>query len=176
LFITLGQAQDYAFRGREFANAIAVRGHVANLPADLTALDDETVISDLERPLKGGIQTIEFTDLLLWIVAAGIVGSIIYLSAIERLRDFAVYKATGATTRMMAGGLVIQAMFVTLVSAVVAIAVAKVVSLGLPFPATINFSAIAQLVLIAIVVGLFASFAGLRRALATDPALAFGGA
>ena len=42
---------------------------------------------------------------LLWIVAALIVGSVIYLSALERTRDFAVFKAVGVSTRSVIAGL-----------------------------------------------------------------------
>jgi putative ABC transport system permease protein len=176
VFMSLRDAQQAAFRGRPLANAVAVRGRPEQLPPGTATFTERAVIEDLERPLKGGVQTIEFTNLLLWIVAAGIVGSIIYLSALERVRDFAVYKATGATTRVMGGGLLVQALFVTVVSAVVAVGIAKVVSLGMPLPALIGSAAILQLLVIAIVVGVVASLAGLRRALRTDPALAFGGA
>jgi putative ABC transport system permease protein len=176
VFLSLHDAQEFVFRGRPFANAIAVQGNPAALPDDVASMTTDEVIADLERPLKGGIQTIEFTDLLLWIVAAGIVGSIIYLSALERVRDFAVYKATGAGNRIVMSGLLVQAVFVTMLSAVIAVAVAKVVSLGLPFPAKIGAAAISQLAVIALVVGIAASLAGLRRAVRTDPALAFGGA
>ena len=41
--------------------------------------------------------------ILLWIVAACIVGSIVYVSAIERTRDFAVFKATGASNGSLVG-------------------------------------------------------------------------
>ena len=53
--------------------------------------------ADLKRPTQRGDQTIQFINVLLWIAAVGIVGSIVYLSAIERVREFAVMKATGAS-------------------------------------------------------------------------------
>ena len=57
---------------------------------------------------------------LMWLIAAGIIGLIVYLSAIERMRDFAVFKATGAPTRLIVGGLMLQAVFVSLVAALLA--------------------------------------------------------
>jgi len=58
---------------------------------------------------------------------------------------------------------------------VLAIGVSKIVGLGLPFPSELGLAGIVQLVAIAVVVGVLASLAGVRHALTTDPAVAFGG-
>ena len=55
------------------------------------------------------MQSVRLTLYLLWVVAALVIGSVVYLSALERVRDFAVYKATGWTTRDLATGLPEQA-------------------------------------------------------------------
>ena len=102
--------------------------------------------SDLNRPLAGGVQSIVVMAVLMWLIAAGIIGLIVYLSAIERMRDFAVFKATGAPTRIIVGGLMLQAVIVSLVAAVVAIGVSKLVGLGLPFPSELGAAGIVQLV------------------------------
>ena len=60
---------------------------------------------DILRPLQNAAQSIDFVRILLWIVAACIVASIVYLSAMERTRDFAVFKATGTSNGSLAGGL-----------------------------------------------------------------------
>jgi putative ABC transport system permease protein len=103
------------------------------------------------------------------------VGSLIYLSALERTRDFAVFKAVGVATRSVLAGLVLQAVIV----AVVAAALGGVLSLGLaptfPIPVVVPTSAFVLLPVIAVVIGLLASVAGMRRAVTVDPALAFGG-
>ncbi len=55
---------------------------------------------------------------LLWVVAALIVGSMIYVSAIERTRDFAVFfKAVGVPARSILGGLAVQAVIVAVLAA-----------------------------------------------------------
>ena len=64
---------------------------------------------------------------LLWVVAALIVGSMIYMSALERTRDFAVFKAVGVSTSSVLGGLALQAVII----AVVAAAVGALLSLAL---------------------------------------------
>jgi putative ABC transport system permease protein len=134
------------------------------------------VISDLQRPLKQATQTINFLCVLLWIVAAGIIGSIVYLQALERVRDFAVLKATGTTNSALLGGLALQAVLLSLLSAVAAVVLAALLSPLLAMPAEISRGAYLLLPVIAVIVGLLASLAGLRRAVGVDPALAFGGA
>jgi putative ABC transport system permease protein len=175
VFVSVHDAQQIVFKGQPLAMGIAVQGAARNLPAGVTALTNTQVENDLKRPLDGGVQSIVVTAVLLWLIAAGIIGLIVYLSAIERLRDFAVFKATGAPTRVIVGGLVLQAVLVSLVAAVLALGVSKIVGLGLPFPSELGAAGILQLVVISLVVGVLASLAGVRRALTTDPAVAFGG-
>ena len=174
VFVSLHDAQDIVFKGQPFAMGIAVKG-TTRPPAGTTTVTNAQVVSDLNRPLAGGVQSIVVMAVLMWLIAAGIIGLIVYLSAIERMRDFAVFKATGAPTRIIVGGLMLQAVIVSLVAAVVGVAVSKLVGLGLPFPSELGAAGITQLVVISLVVGVLASLAGVRRALTTDPAVAFGG-
>ncbi len=176
VYLSLEDAQKVQFAGQPLAMSIAVKGRVSNVPDGFAVRTNEQAVDDMQRPIKSGIETINFTSIMLWIIAAGIIGSIIYLTALERVRDFAVFKATGAPTRVVVGGLLIQSVLLALVSALVAVGLANVLSLGLPFPAEIGATSIAQLTVIAIFVGVLASLAGVRRALKTDPAAAFGGA
>jgi putative ABC transport system permease protein len=113
--------------------------------------------------------------ILLWIVAALIVGSVIYLSALERLRDFAVYKAIGVSTGSIAAGLALQAIVVALSAVVVGVVLSAL--LGPIFPMQVIVPGYAYVVLpvIAVVFGLIASGTGLQRAVSVDPAMAFGG-
>lgn len=175
VFMSLRDAQDLVFRGGDFIMTVAVRGRPERLPAGLTLRSNDTVERDLRRVTKQGSQTIDFVTLLLWLIAVGIIGSIVYLSVLERTSDFAVLKATGAPTWSIVGGLALQSAFLSMVAGVLCIGVAYVVALGLPFPAEITVAAIVRTVLVAIVVGLLASLVGVRRAVRTDPALAFGG-
>jgi putative ABC transport system permease protein len=174
VFVSLRDAQSIVFKGQPLAMGIAVEGS-AHAPAGTKTLTNAQVESDLNRPLKGGVQSIVVTAILLWLIAAGIIGLIVYLSAIERMRDFAVFKATGAPTRILVGGLMLQAVIVSVMAAALAIGVSKLVGLGLPFPSELGRAGIVQLVVISVVVGVLASLAGVRRALTTDPAVAFGG-
>jgi putative ABC transport system permease protein len=130
---------------------------------------------DLLRPLKDARRALTIVAGLLWLVAACIVGSIVYLSALERVRDFAVFKATGASTRSLLGGLAVQAVVISMASAFVGAVVALVLAPKFPLPVAIPGRALMLLPLISVTVGLLASLAGLRRTATVDPALAFAG-
>jgi putative ABC transport system permease protein len=176
IVMSVEDAQRIIFGGQPLATAVVTRGVPAPAPSGLRAVSNDTAISDLERPMKNSDQTLALIDGLLWLVAAGIIGSIIYLSALERARDFAVLKATGASTPALLTGLTFQAVLLALGSAVVAVLLALVLAPIFPFTVAIPGSAFAELVVVAVVVGLVASLAGLRRAVGADPALAFGAA
>jgi putative ABC transport system permease protein len=72
-------------------------------------------------------------------------------------------------------GLALQAVIVALLAAVLGVVFASL--LGPAFPMLVVIPTIAYLALpvVAIVIGLLASLVGFRRAVAVDPALAFGG-
>ena len=171
----IGDTQQLAFFGQPLAMSIATRGVPATAPAGLELVSPDDVKADLERPLANGNRTIQFVSFLLWIVATGIIGSIVYLSALERTRDFAVLKAVGASSRSLYAGLALQAVALSVGAAVLAMGLARLLTPGFDFDVDLAASAALQLVAIALVVGLLASVIGLRRAVATDPALAFTG-
>ena len=175
LFIPLGDAQRIVFGGQPLAMAVVARGKPSSVPNDLAVVSNQAARKDLERPAKSGQQSIQFITVLLWLVAAGIIASIVYLSALERVRDFAVLKATGTSSRALLGGLAIQGVVLSAASAVVAAVVAQLLGPHFPLPVQIQSRAYVELVAIAVAVGLLASLGALRRAVAVDPAAAFGG-
>ena len=121
------------------------------------------------------MNSISIMAVVLWIVVALIVGSVVYLSALERLRDFAVFKAIGVRTRSIMAGLALQALVIALLAAAVGVVLAQLLAPLFPMIVVVPTGAYLALPVIAIVIGLLASVAGLRRAVAVDPALAFGG-
>jgi putative ABC transport system permease protein len=176
VFMTVEDLQAVTFGGAPLFTSIAVRGDPSGSidGAHLVSISDTK--DDLLRALGSGIQTINVVAILLWIVAACIVGSVIYLSALERVRDFAVFKATGTGTAALLGGLAVQAVIVSLVAALVGALLALLLAPNFPMPAEIPGVAFVILPIVAIIVGGLASLAGLRRAVTVSPALAFGGA
>lgn len=175
VFIGLGDAQRMAYGGAPVATTIAVRGHAQHVPAGLTAMNRDDTITDLNRTIASASQTITLLDSLLWLMAIGIVASITYLSALERTRDVAVLKATGAHTRTVFGGFALQAVVLSLGAAAIGAVLARLLAPAFPFTVTIRFSADVTLLAVAVAVGLLASLAGLRRIVSVDPALAFAG-
>jgi putative ABC transport system permease protein len=176
VFMSLPDAQALQMGGAKLATSVATIGVPESVPAGTKQMTNAQVVSDLQRPLKQATQTISFLCILLWIVAAGIIGSIVYLQALERVRDFAVLKATGTTNMALLAGLALQAVLLSLLSAVAAVVLAALLTPLLAMPAEISSGAYVLLPIIAVIVGLLASLAGLRRAVGVDPALAFGGA
>ena len=161
--------------GSRSATAIVARGTPTSSPRGLTALTNSEVAVDLARPIAQAKQTIGLVRWLLWIVAAGIIGAIVYLSALDRTTEFAVLKAIGVSTRDVALGLVSQAVLLALLAVALAVllelAAAPAASMSVEVPALSYLT----LPLLALVVGVLASGLALRRALRIDPALAFAG-
>jgi len=152
-----------------------VRGVPAQPPNGYRVVDRAGAVEDLSRALNGARQAMTLMAGLLWVVAALIVGSMIYVSALERTRDFAVFKAVGVPTRSILGGLATQAVIVALLAALLGAGLS--VLLGPLFPMRVDIPRLAfiSLPVLAVGIGLLASVAGLRRAVTVDPALAFGG-
>jgi putative ABC transport system permease protein len=175
VYTTIEDAQAIVFNGLPVVTSVAVLGTPQAVPKGLAYVSRDAAGRDLRRPLADVTKSIGLFRLLLWIVAGAIVGSVVYLSAIERVGDFAVFKATGTSTRDLLAALAVQAVLLSLVASIVAVGLAYL--LAPQFPAEVSFPAklVALLPVVAVIVGLLASIAGLRRAVAVDPALAFGG-
>ncbi|MEQ0673001.1 ABC transporter permease, partial [Mycobacterium tuberculosis] len=155
--------------------SIGIIGMPRQLPEGYQTFDRVGAVNDLVRPLKVAVNSISIVAVLLWIVAVLIVGSVVYLSALERLRDFAVFKAIGTPTRSILAGLALQALVIALLAAVVGVVLAQVLAPLFPMIVAVPVGAYLALPVAAIVIGLFASVAGLKRVVTVDPAQAFGG-
>jgi putative ABC transport system permease protein len=136
---------------------------------------DEVAQSVLD-PLEGAIASIDLVRGLLWIVAAIIVGAVVYLSALERQRDFAVLKAVGAPNRALLGSLALQAVLVALLAVGVAAIIQIFLAEQFPLAVTVPVRAFWQLPLLAVVMALIAGAVGMRKVLKADPSQAFSGA
>ena len=138
-------------------------------------MSNNDVKDDVLRPLKAARSSISFVRLLLWLVAAIVVGSVLYLQALERTRDFAVFKATGTSTAAIGVGLALQAVALSLAAAVLAAILATVLAPLFPLDVEIPSSGYLLLPVVTVVVGLLACSIALRRTARIDPATAFGG-
>ena len=175
VFVLLQDAQKAVFGGQPFATSIAVQGAPAVVPPQSSFVSAKVAGADLKRPLADTIKSIGLFRGLLWMVAAAIVGSVVYLSALERVGDFAVFKATGTATSDLLGALVVQAVLLSIGASILSIGVAYL--LAPQFPVTVLLPARVQATVpvVGLVIGIIASGAALRRAVTVDPALAFGG-
>jgi putative ABC transport system permease protein len=98
-----------------------------------------------------------------------------YLSALERRRDVAVLKAVGAATTQLGASIALQGALIALVAACLASALQVVMVPVFPLEVTVPDRAFLQVPMIAVLVALAAGAVGLRKAVRTDPALAFAG-
>jgi putative ABC transport system permease protein len=175
VYVDLADGQALSFGGQPLATAVAVRGVPDAVPAGVSVLTNDDVRSDVLRQMQSAVQSIDSTRLLMWIVAAVIVAGLVYVSALERGRDFAVLKAMGASTGNVFFSMALEAVLVCLVAVVLAAVIGTLIRPFFALPVDIPLAAFVTLPIIALVVGLVGSLAGLRRAVTADPARAFGG-
>ncbi len=175
VFVTLADAQQLMFAGQPFVTTVAVRGAPTSLPDGAVYMSAKVAGQDLKRPLANTVESIGTFRTMLWIVATALVGSVVYLSALERIGDFAVFKATGTATRDLLGALIVQAIALSVSASVLAIGLAYLLRGMFPveplLPARIQLT----LPIVGLVIGVLSSGFALRRAVTVDPALAFGG-
>ncbi len=174
VFVTMSDAQQLLVGGRPLVSMVLVRGTPSSLPSELKAFSRSQTSLDLARPLASASQSVELIRTLLWIVAALIIGSVVYLTALERTRDIAVFKATGVTTPAIGAGVCLQAIIVALAASLVGGVLAPMIAPRFPLDVVISSGSLVLLPLLAVVVGLVAGIAGVARIASVDPASAFG--
>jgi putative ABC transport system permease protein len=175
VFVAITDAQRLVFGGQPLATAVVTKGTPPATPG-LSAMSADEARADVLRPFGQALQAIDVLQVLLWLVAVAIVGTLIYLSVLERIGDFAILKAIGTDSRALFVSLTIQAVLVSVLSAMVAIVIAHLMAPSFPLPISLRAQSGAILPVVAVGVGVLASLVGLRRAVSVDPALAFGSA
>jgi putative ABC transport system permease protein len=173
LYTSLADAQAIALNGRPLASAVVTTGVVPVAPSGFEVRTPSQVVASAVTQLASGRKSIESTRWLMWIVAVFIVGAMLYVAALDRVRDFAVLKALGSSSAGLFASLVIEAVVVTILAAAVADGLGTLLAPNFPQPVDIPTSAYLTLPLIAVVVGVVASTAALRRATGAQPAAAF---
>jgi len=175
VYVTLGDARTTAFRGADLLSAVLVTGTPTALPHGLTVRSNQAIELGSLQQMSSGISSINNSKVFMAAIAAIIVASLVYVTALERSRDFAVLKALGASSATLIGGLALQASIVALFAALVATVLAQFMTGVFRQPVSIPSSAYLILPLVAIGIGLLASLIALRRAVSADPAKAFAG-
>jgi putative ABC transport system permease protein len=171
-YVPLSDVQQLVFGGEPLASTIAVAGDLDQLEGFKVMTNDQ-VQDDSLRTMGDAIESVDTTRAMMWAVAAVIVAGLMFVSALERIRDFAVLKAMGASSGYLFASIALQAVAVALLAAVIAAGLSKLMTPLFALPVAVPGRAFLVLPIIALVVGLLSSLAGLRRAVSADPALAF---
>jgi len=175
-YLTLPEAQMLAFTTTQVISSVLVSGDLGPLPPGLASLTSDDVVEQTLAPLDGAIASIDLVRALLWIVAAIIVGAVVYLSALDRQRDFAVLKAVGTSNSSLLGSLALQAVLIALGAVALAAIIQIFLAPQFPLPVTVPSRAFWQLPLLAVIMALAAGAIGMRKVLRSDPSQAFSGA
>jgi putative ABC transport system permease protein len=174
VWVSLHDARAVLFGNGQLITGVVTRGLPSTPPAGDEVLSDAAVVRDTVRPMSNAVKSVENSREFTWVVAAIIVAALIYVSSLQRVRDFAVLKAMGASSAALFGGVAVQAIVVTLAAAVTGALSANLLKPLYPLPIAIPTSALLLLPVTAVIVGIGASLVALRRAVSVDPALAFG--
>jgi putative ABC transport system permease protein len=176
VYVTLRAAQRALFGGRSLITAVLTRGVPSQVPKGLALYSNARIEQQSLDQQSAGVASIDNTRYFMWLIAAVIVAALVYVTALERTRDFAVLKALGASSRLLFAGLAFQAVLVALSAAAIAAIISNFMTGLFAQPVDVPASAFVVLPIAALVVGLLSSVAALRRAVSADPAMAFQGA
>lgn len=175
VYVPLADAQAAVFGGRPLVSAFLTTGTPTTVPRTLSVMSNAQVETASVEGMASVASSIQNSRDFMWIVAAVIVAALIYVTALERVRDFAVLKALGSSSRLLFLGLVVQAVLVSLAAAALAAVLSNFMTGLFEQPIDVPTSAYIGLPVAAVVVGVLASLAALRQAVAVDPAMAFAG-
>lgn len=176
VYLSIEDAQKVAFQGADIDTTIVTKGTPTSLPDDLVVLSSDEVVDDTVHAMGDAISSIDNSRLLMWIVASIIVAALMYVSALQRMRDFAVLKSLGSSSPLLFFGVAVQAIIITLLAAGFAVGVSQLMKPMFALPIVLPTSAFVMLPIVAIVVGLLSSLVALRRAIGVDPSSAFAAA
>lgn len=175
VYVTLGDAQRVAFGGRPLVDAVLTSSMPSAVPTGFTAMSDAEVQNRTLSQMAPAESSIDNSRAFMWFIATIILAALVYVTALERTRDFAVLKALGASSGSLFLGLALQAVVVSLIAAAIALVVAQFMTGLFAQPVAIPSNVYIVLPVTALAVGLVSSLVALRRAVSVDPAMAFAG-
>jgi putative ABC transport system permease protein len=174
-YVTLDDAQQILYGGRPLIGAVLTQGTPTQLPPGLEVRSNAQIEQATLNQLAPAVSSINNSRVFMWAIAAIIVAALVYVTALERSRDFAVLKALGSSSGLLFVGLALQAVLVALAAAATAAVISNFMKGLFQQPVDIPANAFVVLPVAALVVGLLSSLAALRRAVSADPARAFAG-
>jgi putative ABC transport system permease protein len=139
---------------------------------DQFADSEARVVTDMSADLLRLMSTIGL------LIALAVIALGLMTATLARIRDFAVLKALGATTRRLVGAVVVQVIWTVVLAMVVAVTAALLLSWAVPLAApsvqiVITVASAARTTASALVVGLAAALWPLHRIATLDAATAF---
>jgi putative ABC transport system permease protein len=173
VFVEIGSAQDLAFQSRDVVSAVLLADPPPSAPAGTVVLSANDVAENALDPLEDAIASVDLVRALLWLVTAIVIGAVVFLSALERQRDFAILRAVGTPRRVLLLAVAAQAAIIALAAAAIAVALHRLLLPVFPLTVRVPMRALWQIPLGAVAAALAAGAFGLRRVASTDPALAF---
>ena len=174
-YVTLHDAQAVLYGGRALIGAVLTSGTPAAAPVGMSVHTNAQIEAASLNQMAPAVSSINNSRVFMWVIAALLVAALVYVTALERTRDFAVLKALGSSSGTLFVGLAVQAVLVALAAAAIAALISNFMKGLFAQPVEIPTSAFVVLPLIALVVGILSSLAALRRAVSVDPAVAFAG-
>lgn len=176
VFIERQNALDLLAGGQDVATAFAIDGDgpLPALPTGVEIQDRQQAFDDVLHRTAAAKRSIDSFTFTLWALAIVIVGAVLYLAALERVRDFAIFKATGASNIDLVFGLGLQAAFVGGIAGVISIGFAHLMKPIYPGLLSLPFRIAWTVIPVAIVIAILSSVVGVRRAIKVDPSQAFG--
>ncbi|MGI9594523.1 MAG: FtsX-like permease family protein [Acidimicrobiales bacterium] len=173
-FATLGYAQEVVASGRPVVTGVLTPDPATSPPAGLKLMSADDVAADGLVPLENAIGSVSLVRALLWLITLIIIAAVIYITALERTRDFAVLKAVGANNRSLGLSLVVQGVIMAVVATLLAAVLQNFVTPLFPMTVRVTGSIFWQILIGSVVVALVAGVAGASRVSNTAPAEAFG--
>lgn len=174
VFVSRQQALDLFAGGEDVATAIVLDAPVAQPGPGLELQARADGFDDLLARADAAKSSIDAFRLTLWALAVVIVGAVLYLAAVERVADFAIFKATGASDGDLVLGLALQAALLGLIAGVLSIGLAHVMAPLYPGLLSFPVRVVWPVIPVAVVIAVLASLVGIRRAIRVDPSQAFG--
>jgi putative ABC transport system permease protein len=176
LFLQRQRALDLLAGGQDVATAIAIDGdgEITGLPDGVELQTRSQGFEDVLNRTAAAKRSIDSFTITLWLLAVVIVGAVLYLAAIERVRDFAIFKATGAGNLDLVLGLGLQAAFVGVIAGVLSIGLAHLMKPIYPGLLSLPLRVAWPVIPVAVVIAVLSSIVGVRRAIRVDPSQAFG--
>jgi putative ABC transport system permease protein len=121
--MSIGDARSVALGGRALVTAVVTRGTPSTTPLGFLLLTNQEVEQRTLDAMAPAVSSINNTKVLMWIVAGIIIAALLYVSALQRVRDFAVLKALGSSSVALLGSLALPlvAVVVGLLASLVAL-------------------------------------------------------